>query len=486
MTNQPKFKYALLIGDILTLSLGFWLALLIVGRKGTDFWFSDPGRAVAAIGTFGLALSVYLFMNLVHDLYKRQTFRSRYRHLTLLARSVIVTTAVLLPFVLILGWSYFSQFGRDFLAWSLPITLVSGFSVRLAILKIAFNRGFKDRSRRRLLIVGGDSAAERVVSAILREQRPDFDIVGLLDDYKPKGEPVFGEWANLGSLENLPDILNTLDPDEILIAIDNAPYSRLVRVVDACLATGRVVRIFSDRLSTLASRLGAEQYAEGIPVIMLSQVQPGSYSLALRRFVDVSVSSVVLLLLAPLLLAVLAGIKISSPGPVIFRQTRIGFGGKPFDFYKFRSMHVGTSESSHQEFVEEFIRGNADNASRENELKVFKIKDDPRIFRFGRFIRRTSLDEMPQLFNVLKGDMGLVGPRPCLPYEWEAYDEWHRDRLRVVPGCTGLWQVIGRSTVTFEDMVIMDLYYISNYSLLLDFRILYKTLPVIFLAKGGY
>ena len=114
------------------------------------------------------------------------------------------------------------------------------------------------------------------------------------------------------------------------------------------------------------------------------------------------------------------------------------------------------------------------------------MQDDPRIFPFGRFIRRTSLDEFPQLFNVLKGDMGLVGPRPCLPYEWDAYNEWHKGRLKVLPGCTGLWQVLGRSTVTFEDMVIMDLYYISNYSLFQDARILYKTIPTIFFAKGGF
>jgi lipopolysaccharide/colanic/teichoic acid biosynthesis glycosyltransferase len=200
-------------------------------------------------------------------------------------------------------------------------------------------------------------------------------------------------------------------------------------------------------------------------------------------------SLVIIIVLSPLLLAVVAGIKISSPGPIIFQQTRIGFGGRSFAFYKFRSMHVGEAAGRHQEFVEKFIKGEiaetAETAD-EHEIKIFKIKDDPRIFPFGKFIRRTSLDEFPQLFNVIKGDMGLVGPRPCLPYEWEAYDDWHKERLSVLPGCTGLWQVLGRSTVTFEDMVLMDLYYISNYSLVQDARILYKTIPAIFFAKGGF
>lgn len=447
--------------------------------------FADVRIATSAIATYLFVMPLFLFMYLVHDLYKRQTFRSRYHHLLVLLRAVGITLAIVLPVVVIFGWGFFAQHGRGFLANFLAISVGIGFLLRLGILKLFLYPGSGEKRRRRLLIVGGDSAAEKVVSAIEREQPPTFDIVGLLDDYKTAGSPVFGGWKNLGSLKDLPELLIALEPDEILIAIDNAPYSRLVRVVDTCLAARRVVRIFSDRLSTLAHRLGAEQYA-GVSVIMLSQVQPSRFNLKIRRIVDIVVSAATLVILAPGLIAVSLGIKLSSPGPVIFKQTRIGYGGKPFDFYKFRSMHVGTSEGTHQQFVESFIKGGKKSDPSESELKVFKIENDPRIFSFGRLIRRTSLDEFPQLFNVLKGDMGLVGPRPCLPYEWEAYDEWHRDRLSVVPGCTGLWQVFGRSTVTFEDMVIMDLYYISNYSLILDARVLYKTIPVIFFAKGGY
>jgi lipopolysaccharide/colanic/teichoic acid biosynthesis glycosyltransferase len=147
-------------------------------------------------------------------------------------------------------------------------------------------------------------------------------------------------------------------------------------------------------------------------------------------------------------------------------------------------MHVGTDSDKHKEFVTNFIsssgRGGQDN------IKVFKITNDPRIFGFGKFIRKTSFDELPQLYNVLRGEMSLVGPRPCLKYEWECYAEWHKSRLRILPGCTGLWQALGRSTVTFEEMVILDLYYISNMSLWLDLRIVLQTFPVIFLGKGAF
>jgi len=191
-----------------------------------------------------------------------------------------------------------------------------------------------------------------------------------------------------------------------------------------------------------------------------------------------------LMILSPLFFAIAIGIKLSSKGPVIFKQVRIGKNGRPFDFYKFRSMHVGTDDSRHKDFVTDFIKDK--NKEKSKNINVFKIKNDPRIFRFGKFIRKTSLDEFPQFFNVLRGDMALVGPRPCLPYEWECYDEWHKNRLSVVPGCTGLWQALGRSTVSFEEMVILDLYYISNISLWFDFRIILQTFPVVFLGKGAY
>jgi lipopolysaccharide/colanic/teichoic acid biosynthesis glycosyltransferase len=147
-------------------------------------------------------------------------------------------------------------------------------------------------------------------------------------------------------------------------------------------------------------------------------------------------------------------------------------------------MHVNNDDSGHKKFVQDFIQNS--NACAEKGLKVFKITNDPRIFPFGKFIRKTSLDEFPQLYNVLKGDMSLVGPRPCLPYEWECYKPWHRERLNSLPGCTGIWQALGRSSVSFKEMVILDLYYLSNVSFWLDFKIVLKTFPVIFLGKGGF
>ncbi|MFN3393556.1 MAG: sugar transferase, partial [Candidatus Thermochlorobacter sp.] len=167
----------------------------------------------------------------------------------------------------------------------------------------------------------------------------------------------------------------------------------------------------------------------------------------------------------------------------------------PFSFYKFRTMYVNNDDAIHREFTKKLIAEAKHTnpeisktlVSESGEIQqVKKIVNDPRVTSIGRFLRKTSLDELPQLFNVLKGDMSLVGPRPCLPYEWEEYEAWHKRRLSVTPGCTGLWQVSGRSAVGFNDMVILDLYYIENMSPLMDLKLIFKTLPVMFLAKGGY
>jgi undecaprenyl-phosphate galactose phosphotransferase len=249
------------------------------------------------------------------------------------------------------------------------------------------------------------------------------------------------------------------------------------------LQTGKYVRIYSDLVQVIAEKMDVEYYAN-IPVIELSQYPLDGPKWSDKRIADIIVSSIALVLLSPLFLAIALGIKLSSKGPAIFKQERIGKGGKHFNFYKFRSMRTGADDSKHKEYVTDFI--NKKNSIEIDDMQIFKITDDPRIFKFGKFLRKTSLDEFPQFFNVLKGEMSLVGPRPCLPYEWECYEEWHKNRLNNLPGCTGLWQALGRSSVTFEEMVILDLYYISNMTLWLDLKIVLQTIPVIFFAKGGH
>ena len=216
----------------------------------------------------------------------------------------------------------------------------------------------------------------------------------------------------------------------------------------------------------------------------------GTTSLALKRAIDVVGSAVLLVLLSPLFAVIAAAIKLTSTGEVLFRQERLGQNGIPFQFLKFRSMYVNNSPDIHREFVTDFIKGKSEAAEQPDPAgngKVYKIAVDPRVTPIGRFLRKSSLDELPQLWNVLKGQMSLVGPRPPLRYEFHLYAPWHRRRiLEAKPGVTGLWQVNGRSRTCFDDMVRLDLRYARSWSLWLDIVILLLTPFAVFSGDGAY
>lgn len=208
----------------------------------------------------------------------------------------------------------------------------------------------------------------------------------------------------------------------------------------------------------------------------------------LKRVIDVVGSLSAVVVLSPIFAAVAVLIKLTSEGPVFFRQRRVGWQGRPFECLKFRSMHVANDASVHREFVRKLIAGkmtcNSDNGKA---LAEFKLKDDPRVTALGRVLRKTSLDEIPQFWNVLKGEMSLVGPRPAIPYEIAYYDTWHRRRvLNVKPGITGLWQVCGRSRTTFDEMVRLDIRYATSWSIWLDLKILIRTPGVVLSGNGAY
>jgi exopolysaccharide biosynthesis polyprenyl glycosylphosphotransferase len=220
---------------------------------------------------------------------------------------------------------------------------------------------------------------------------------------------------------------------------------------------------------------------------LLHETSPKRWPRAVKRSMDVAGSLFALLFGLPLFLAVALAIKLTSDGPVLFRQKRIGQYGRKFNFLKFRSMRVNNDASIHQEYIKKFIASGAAHQQPGDAPATYKIKADPRVTPIGSFLRKTSLDELPQFFNVLMGDMSLVGPRPPLVYEVECYNIWHRTRLLAAkPGITGLWQVTGRSRVKFDDMVRMDLQYATTWSLWLDVKILLQTPLAVFTANGAH
>lgn len=232
----------------------------------------------------------------------------------------------------------------------------------------------------------------------------------------------------------------------------------------------------------------SEEPLDHYPLFFEESSEPKRFGLSIKRILDILGSLAGILLLSPLMLITALAIKIDSPGPVIFKQTRLGQRGIPFAFYKFRSMFTDTDDRIHRDYITRLIKGHLEEVNQgDKETPLYKIKSDPRVTRIGRIIRKTSVDELPQLINVLKGEMSLVGPRPPLPYEVEKYQSWHLRRvLEARPGITGLWQVGGRSQTTFDDMVRLDLRYIRHWSLLLDLKILLKTVKVVFKSTSAF
>jgi exopolysaccharide biosynthesis polyprenyl glycosylphosphotransferase len=484
MNNHPRFKYLFLGLDVMILTFAFFVAL---AHCIPGFWQVAEHNSyfyVSHATFYVVSLSITIFTFKYNNLYKRNIVILRYRHFILIQKSLIVSGIIIVGVMLFLNLEYLIAFGKNqvieyILVSSVLFTVFRAFLARSVYKLLAYSELLTIN----ILIVGGDRAGKEALKTLSKDSFSDFQVSGFVDDYKPKGAPLFNEYCNLGRLEDLEEVIQTNKVDEILIAIDNAPYSRLIHIVETCMHSGKSVRIYSNLLKVIADRLDIEYYAS-IPLVSLTPSLPKKNEMQDKRLLDITLSTLALLLLSPLFLIIAVAIKMSSRGPVFYKQQRIGRNGEPFDFYKFRSMHVSNDESGHKQFVTDFIKGN--NSSQSSELPVFKIADDPRIFPFGKFIRKTSLDEFPQFYNVLKGDMSLVGPRPCLPYEWDCYEKWHKKRLDIIPGCTGIWQALGRSSVTFEEMVVLDLYYISNLSMWLDFKVIVKTIPVIFFGKGGF
>jgi len=278
----------------------------------------------------------------------------------------------------------------------------------------------------------------------------------------------------LGTLDDLGMVIRSMQIDEVIIALPSYLHQQSIRSVRLCERLGTSFKLVPDLYELSLSRIDMEAI-EGMHLIGIKQVSINSLQGFVTRVVDIIVALLILIIGFPIWLCIALAIAISSPGGILYKQTRIGFAGRPFKVYKFRSMYKNADAR-----LADLM------ALNEAQGPLFKIKDDPRITLIGRFLRHTSFDEIPQLFNVIIGEMSLVGPRPALPHEVAQYDELQRERLTVKPGMTGLWQIRGRSDISFDEGVLMDLYYIENWSLRLYFQTLLRTIPVVIFGRGAY
>ena len=326
----------------------------------------------------------------------------------------------------------------------------------------------------RVIIVGAGEVGRTVMRTTVARPELGYQIVGFVDDNPEKGQTDIGRFKALGSTDNLARLIEEETVDEVIITLPWMYHRKIMGIVRECARWQVNARIVPDLFQMSLSQVDVDDLG-GVPLIGVREVGFGRGALLIRRGIDIVGAIVVLVLGAPFLALIALAIRIDSPGPILFRQTRVGAGGKLFQICKFRSMHKGAEAE-----VERLRDLN------EADGPIFKIQDDPRLTRVGRLLRHTSLDELPQLWNVLCGEMGLVGPRPPLPAEVSRYMEWHKKRLEVRPGMTGLWQVSGRSLLSFDEMVLLDIYYIENWSLWLDFKILLRTIPQVLFGDGAY
>ncbi len=325
-----------------------------------------------------------------------------------------------------------------------------------------------------VLVIGSGRLGKLMMQQIAATPNLGYRVLGFISDSDdPPAD--FGRFKALGGMDDIDQVIRQQRITEAIIALPSHQHQQILRTVKICERAGADFKLVPDLYELSLSRIDVDAI-EGIPLIGLRRSLTGSFQYRIKRVIDVVGAAFLLLVGAPIWLLTALAIKLDSPGPVLHHQTRLGYRGQPFDCLKFRSMYVNADQMLDR------LRA----ALPEDERGKFKLRNDPRRTRVGSFIRRTSLDEAPQLLNVLRGDMSLIGPRPPLPAEFERYEDWEKARLEMPPGITGLWQVRGRSDIDFNEMVLMDLYYIENWSLRLDIQILLQTIPAVLSSKGAY
>lgn len=328
----------------------------------------------------------------------------------------------------------------------------------------------------RVLIVGAGESGQAVLRVMMARKDLGYRVVGYVDDNPDRGNVDLGRVKGLGNLDNLRSTIRKYHVDLVVITLPWSYHDRILSLIRTARKAGAEVRAVPDVFQLNMRQVQVENL-DGIPLLGVGgdEQRISGTDRLIKRAIDIGL----IILTLPILLIIFAvtalAIRLESPGPIFYSARRVGEGGREFDMFKFRSM-IPDAEKYRQQLVD---------ATGEDPRHP-KIKNDPRVTRVGAFIRATSIDELPQILNVLRGEMSLIGPRPPTPEEVQLYQPWHRQRLQAIPGLTGLWQVSGRSDVPFDEMCLLDIYYIENWSVWLDLQILAMTLPHVLLRRGAY
>ena len=371
--------------------------------------------------------------------------------------------------------------------WSTVVTGIAvgiGFflSARFFLVHVVFSKWLRRHFRRQTLLIGTDADAMRIMNHVVRLDAP-FWIAGNVGSRTLDHSETLVRKERLGELRDLPAIVKKEKINEIIVTDETIDKELLISLLDFATSQGLTVWFPPKLLPILSMKLIPDDFC-GLPMIRLCSQKNSWLFNKMKYGLDAMISLPATVLLLPLFVLIGVAIKSNSKGPVFYRANAVGKDGKSFKMYKFRSMNVNGGADIHRDYVTRLIKGEIRPETEGG--RPLKITKDPRITKVGHFLRKTSMDELPQLLNIIRGEMSLVGPRPCLPYEFEMYKDWHKKRLGVRPGITGLWQVAGRSEVAFEDMVLLDLYYVYNRNLPMDMSVVYATIFAVLAKKGAH
>lgn len=490
----PMIKLALVVTDALISASSFALAFYI--REGASVLRQAGAERFSWSAKFAPYGALMLFVVIIRLLSLRYYDLYRLRgEFSFLDDGIRVFKATAIGSLLIVAAAFLYRGGFNYRAFSYArgvfvldfLIAFAGFETVRLLLRSA-QSFLRQRGVNLIptLVVGRGPEAAFCIKEMRERPALGYRVIGAVESGTLKiGVPASYEGVPVVSdLAGLPEAIRESGANEVIIADSHVDGDALFDVMMRCgRRRGVEFRIAPSLFNCLPSKTEVDQIG-ALPMIRLFREPLSDFARGTKRTSDIVIASFTLVLLFPFWLLIALLIKFDSKGPIFYLQDRVGMDGRIFVVYKFRTMRMNADSEVHREYQRKFIAGHAEANVGDANRPAYKLRDDPRITRVGRVLRRLSLDEVPQLFNVLRGDMSVVGPRPPIPYEVEAYELRHRKRLDMKPGLTGLWQVSGRNRLPFEEMVKLDLFYIENWSLLFDLKIILRTVMVMLRGDG--
>ncbi|MCS7233585.1 MAG: sugar transferase [Synergistetes bacterium] len=464
------FPMLLLIGDAFAILLSFVLSYLLRHEVLKGFFVGGAVPWGAYLDIIPFILLIWILALAWEGLYV-ESFLDPLDELFYIGKATFITALLFLSFSFLYR---LLEFSRVVVLLSFLISLPVIFYVRYLIRYLSLKIGL---FRKQTLIVGAGETGKLILSKLRKYPLWGYEAIGFIDN--EAFEDVVEGLPVLGGLEDIERIINERRVDMVIIAVPSLSRNGLNSIALRCGRLNVPVKVVPDIYGLSSASVRLEE-VEGLFLIEIKRNLIKGWNALVKRAFDLLISIPALVILSPILLLISILIKIDSPGPALYVAPRLGKGGTTFPCYKFRTMYLNADD-----ILEKYLKENP--MAREEWEKFAKLRGhDPRLTRVGRFLRRWSFDELPQLWNVLRGEMSIVGPRPYLPREREKIGDYFDVILEVKPGITGLWQISGRNLTTFEERLRLDAYYIQNWSLWLDLKIIIRTLLVVLLGKGAY